>query len=167
MSTYEFVNGYQYPKFEIYDSNNNFVDTFTLHCPNESGMVEEYETKGIVHDLLSYERYTNWKGYHIYFTINYDEWTKLENTLLIKNLMNYIIGNYKIFLYPRSDNRYLKWEVVYMGDTFSLGILKGGLKADGNYGIVLKFRTKYIQTNIKWMRYNLSELTATIDVASA
>lgn len=160
MAIKKYINGYDKPKFIIYDGL-TYVKEIELRLCDEDGLTEEYEFLYIEHNMLNYSQEKLFKGYHIHFNLSYKSWSDATNTIKIRDLINYILLGYKILLYPRKDD-YRVYEVNYTGDTFTLNIMKMGERAIGNTGIELNFRTKYKQSTLDWTNPNDSRLI-TID----
>lgn len=145
-----FITGHSYPLFKIYNGN-TYIEDISLNLCGVDGLKESYESFGVKHELLSFTTVTKWKGMHINFKLSYSEYSNKDNSLKIMKLLNYIINGYKIILYPRADILSRSFEVIFVGEPFELGIMKGGLHATGNKLITLSFKTKYLQTSINWV----------------
>jgi hypothetical protein len=144
----KYVNGYREPKFIIKDIDNNLIENIVLDLTNEAGLIEENEFIYIKHNLLNGNTITKYDGFNINFTLNYDQYLSKTNTVKIDRLIYYILQNNIIDLQPRFEEYRRVFEVVYTGEPLTLGLLKGGLNSAGNYGYVLKFRTKYKQIEL-------------------
>lgn len=145
------VTGYSSPHFDIYYDDYTLLDSIDLKLCDSTGLTEDYEFISIEHNLIDYSTIQTYLGYYITFTLSYAEWSDAENSLKIKNLINYSLNNYRIFIQPRIDLA-RSFEVNMLRDGFSLGIMKNGIKAIGNTGIVLKYKTKYKLTELDWQQ---------------
>jgi hypothetical protein len=144
MSNY--LNGYNYPKFTIYDENNVLLETINLNLCNEGGLIETYEIIKIEHTLLDYSVTELYKGHHITFKLDYTNYTNKANTVNILKLVSHILDNHTIILTPRIDVLARHFEVYCNTPTYELGLLRGGSSASGHKLISLSFKTKELQT---------------------
>lgn len=150
----QYVNGSSFPIFYIKDDNNNVIETIELPLCNADGLIERFETMFIEHELQNYSTVKKFLGHHIYFNLSYSEFHNLDTTLKIGKLMNYILENYRLVIQPRADIPSRSFSCIYSGNRFELGLLKGGIRAGGNRGINLEFRTKNIQSQIQFVNPN-------------
>ncbi len=164
MATKKYINGYDKPKFLIYYNDYTYVETIELNLCDEDGLTEEYEFLYIEHKLLDYSEEKLFNGLHIYFILSYKSWSDNTNSMKIKKLLNYSLGNYRIFIFPRVDD-YRNYEVNFTGDSFNLNMMKNGMNAIGNTGIELKYKTKYKLTELDWSDPNNSRIAALSDFA--
>lgn len=150
--SYQYVNGYSNPKFKILNGNQE-VETISLDYCGVNGLVESNEFIYVNHNLIDYSTLQTIKGLHIHFTLDYVDYSDLNNTLSIQNIINYAIAGFRVFLYPRAET-YRNFEVILELDSVDIGIMKGGEKSIGNKLLQLKFRTKYLQSNLAWINPN-------------
>lgn len=148
-----FVNGYSYPTFKVYDGT-TFIESIALDYCGAEGLIENMEFITVQHNYTDYSTAQVIEGVHYYFDLSYSEYSNKTNTLKIKRILNYAIDGNKIFIYPRTDvlNRF--FEVLLIPDNLTIGIAKGGISAIGNKHIKLKFRTKDLQAYVNWVDPN-------------
>lgn len=149
-----FINGWRNPRFKIYTEAGVLVDTIELPIVNSDGLVESLEDLKVSHELLNYSIVTDVRGYRITWTLPYTEYANVGTMMKIQQLLRYHKANYKVILIPRIDNPSRKFEVTFSGDTIEMGIKKGGVGAVGNRLIELKYTTKYLIEDPKWIDPN-------------
>ena len=157
----QYVNGSSFPIFYVKDSGNNTTDTIALPLCGADGLTERFETVFIEHELQNYSSVKKFLGHHVYFNLSYSDYSNLDTTLKIGKLMNYILNNNRLVIQPRAEILSRSFSVIFTGNEFELGILKGGVRAGGNRGINLQFRTTKIQSQITFV--NPNDLTIPID----
>jgi hypothetical protein len=145
---YNVINGYKNPKFEIVTSQGTSV--YELPLTNSSGLIETYEVLSINHMLHDYTNLQQVQGYHIRWTLHYNEYVKPDTLLKIKEILEAPKHGFKLFIIPRADMSSRKFEVNILNDEIALGILKGGINATGHRLPVLEFKTVYKQEYIDW-----------------
>jgi hypothetical protein len=153
---YKYVNGYGKPKFKIYNSNNELIETIDLPACNTEGEPESYQREGTtVHSLLkgrlvTKPRIDTGKTYRISWRLNYNRHISGEDCLKIMKIINYSDSGYKLVLIPYDDMPLRQFEVVFLTDEFTLEIKKGGKYAEGMYITSLDFTTVELH-NIGWI----------------
>lgn len=143
-----YINGYSTPRFLILDSNNNLINTIDLDLTNTDGLLESYKDESIIH-VLDKDKEIR-KVYRagkkrIFFTFHYNEFFHKNLALNIIKILEQEENGYKIILIPRSDVLARRFEVVYSGDDFEIGLNKGGINAQSNKLLVLKWQTKRLE----------------------
>ena len=144
----DIINGYKNPKFEVETTRG--IDVYELPMTNSPGLIETYEVLSINHLLHDYTNLQQVQGYHIRFTLHYNEYVTADTLFKIKEIIEAKKRGYKLFIIPRADIPSRKFEVTVLNDEFALGILKGGINAIGHRLPVLEFKTVYKQEYIDW-----------------
>lgn len=154
------INGYGSPVVKLYHPDKPEEPEFTLTLPltNSGGLVESYEVKKISHELISVNTTSpdiitaqQIIGYIITFTLNYNRFITGEVLYgSIKKIFDSAKAGYRIIIQPRSDAAWREFEVILANDTLELGINKGGRKAYTHRLPVLIFRSKHLETDLKW-----------------
>lgn len=142
------LNGYKNPKFEVETPRG--TDVYELPMTNSPGLVETYEILSISHTLHDYTNLQQVQGYHIRFTLHYNEYVTADTLFKIKEILEAKKRGFKLFIIPRADISSRKFEVIVLNDEFALGILKGGINSVGHRLPVLEFKTVYKQEYIDW-----------------
>lgn len=150
----QYINGYMYPVFNIYTASGTFLEAVTLDLCGTEGLKEYYNFEMILNKQDNLEEYTKVKGIKLEFELNYNEYANATLMSNIEKIIDAILNNHKIYIYPRADYLWRVYEVIYTGDIIELGILKGGEYARGMKGVVLKFRTKNKITKLNWINPN-------------
>ena len=151
------INGYKNPVFKLINKTGGYV-TVELPLTNSGGLVEDYETVKIKHDLLqtgadgSYNIKTVQKilGWRIFWTLHYNEFITGESLLLIKQILDHEKSGGTLKLVPRADHIAREFEVYTSMENFSLGLRRGGAKAKFHRLPVLRFATVNIESDLKW-----------------
>lgn len=154
---YNYLNGVSYPQFQIIDGNGVVKQTIQLPITNSKGLIENYIEKNISYEFLDYRKEKKILGYNVNFTLHFDEWTSKKTLLKIYQLLHWeytfrLPGyeNYKIILTPRVDAPSRNFDVIGTNENMSLGVMRGGVNAIGNKGIILNYTTKYL-SNWGWI----------------
>jgi len=152
----QFINGHREPAFKIYDINYNFIETIILNLCDEDGMEEYNEYDVIWYKAIDKSEDPYWNGIRKHFTLNYGSWSEAVNSMKIRKIVNYATKNnlYIIHIIPRYDYEFRNYRVNYSGEPITLGIHGGGLNAIGNTKISLKFKTKYLISELDWINPN-------------
>lgn len=139
-----YINGYSTPRFLIFDQNDNLINTIDLDLTNSDGLRESYGTENITHTLEKDKRkvtiYRAGKK-RILFTFHYNEFFHKNLAFNILQILEQEENGYKIVLIPRVDILNRRFEVRYTGDEFEIGLNKGGINAQSNNGLILKWET--------------------------
>lgn len=155
MSNY--INGYGYPVFKIYNSSNTLLATYSFPYTNEGGCLEENIPRYKTAVNINNTKYSVIKGWHKKWTLHYDNFIKLTDSLNLAELLKYFASeSYQRIFYPRNDNYLYKFDVNCTNASFLLGILKGGLYAPGNKGIIIELETRTELTELGWMNPTLT-----------
>ncbi len=139
----KYLNGYSYPIFRIYDGT-NFIEEISLPLTNSKGLIEDYTEYSLEHEFLNYSETKKIFGYKINFNLNYDEWVSKDTAKKIINLLIHEYNGRKIILIPRQDVPSRYYEVIGKNKSLQIGIMKGGINANGHKGFNLNFVTKNI-----------------------
>jgi len=145
-----FINGWQYPIFHIYD-NNILLDTIHLPITGAEGLVESVQDRKIEHELLNYSIYNKVYGFTLVWNLPYSEYTNKETMLKIQQILRYHKSGYTIELTPRADLARRHFTVVYSGDEIQVGIKRGGSNSVGNRLVNISFTTKYLLDDTTWI----------------
>lgn len=143
-----FINGYDKPRFRILDSNNNLIEEIDLDLTGEEGLVETYKDASIFHTLEKDKEIVKVKRQgkkRIEFHLSYTRYVQKSNAFKIQKILMYEENDYKLFLIPRRDVLARSFEVVYSGDEYSIGLNKGGINAQSNRLLELKWITKKLE----------------------
>lgn len=151
-----FINGWKWPVFKIYDSANNNVllASITLPIVNASGLIERVQTLNITHEFNSRKLVQRILGYRITWTLPYDEYAKGDTMMKIQEILRHCKTGRTIFLTPRADLPTRSFEVIYTGEELDMGIKRGGVNAVGNKLTVIEFTTKNMIDDIGWVNPN-------------
>ncbi len=154
------INGYGSPVVKLFNPERPEEPEFTLILPltNSGGLVESYEVKKISHELISIKQEApeiinaqQIIGYIITFTLHYNRFISgetLYNT--IKKIFDSAKAGWKIVIQPRKDAPWREFEVILANETLELGINKGGSKAYTHRLPILVFKSKRLETDLKW-----------------
>lgn len=145
------ITGHGQPRFAIRDSLGYLVEIITLPQTNENGFIETYEERFIEHEFLNYNYERKLIGVHINFTFNYDTFISMQTGIKIGKLLRYGLNNYRIFLTPRIDIPSRYYEVIGQNNSLELKVLRGGIYSNGNKGVILKYKTRFLQHSYNWL----------------
>jgi hypothetical protein len=162
-----YINGYQYPKFLIYNASTNaYIETILLEYTDSAGMTESDIFFKQQYTNIFYEKDDSFEAIHKEFTLSYSGYSSKDNSLDLQKIINYSITKisgvkpFKVLLYPRADGENY-YEVLFTGNRIDKNIKKGRQNAAGNKSIVAVFETKYPLTALDWknpeMRYSFDE----------
>lgn len=149
MSDKDFINGCRNPIIKIYDGI-YLIETINLPLPDKGGLIEDPGVESEETEYYDGEKDIDTDGYRITWDISYKSQTVKETSLAIYRLFIYQKNKFKMVLIPRADVPQRGFVVNFMNDSMPFGILKGGKKARGNKGMILKFETKYLEQDLKW-----------------
>jgi len=146
---YEYINGTEYPVFQITDLNNNIIKEISLDYCGSGDLTEEYEFEYIKHQLLNYSEIVETQGCMINFILDYKEYSSRDDMDKVKQLLTYVLNNkyYNIYLIPRSDYRWRKFLVNPANDKLTIK----NLLMQGTEGVELIFRSANLITDINWI----------------
>lgn len=136
------INGSANPRFRILSQTNDLIEEIDLRQTNSNGLIETTSSEDITHILEKNKRIVKvYRGTRITFTLNYDQFIQQEDLLKLYSILNYERNGFKIILLPRSDILSRSFQVTFTGDSFDLGINKGGAIANSHKLIVMKWET--------------------------
>lgn len=146
------LNGSSYSRFVVTAGD---APSFTVDLPLANSLVETNEIRKIEHELIgldidnpSIETAQSILGYFITFTIDFSEWITAETLKnKIELLLTYAKAGRTITLTPRIDLPSRSFDVLFVNDSFDLGI---GTSGYSNRLPVFSFRTKRLETDLKW-----------------
>lgn len=156
-----FINGWKWPIFKVYDPLNNYqlLTTISLPIVNASGLIEKVQTLSITHEFNSRKLVQRILGFRIIWTLPYDEYANADTMLMIQEILRHCKSGRKIVLTPRADLLTRSFEVIYTGEELEMGIKRGGAGAAGNRLTIIEFTTKNIVDDIGWI--NTSDIIYT------
>lgn len=156
-----YINGWKWPVFKIFEQPpiNTLIDTINLPIVNASGLIENVQVLNITHEFNSRTLVQRILGYRITWTLPFDEYAKAQTMQDIQQIIRYCKAGYKIVLTPRADLPTRNFEVLYTGESFDMGIKKGGAGSVGNRLVVIEFTTKYLLDDIGWVDPNDKQYT--------
>lgn len=154
------INGYGSPVVKLINPERPEEPEFTLALPltNIGGLVESYEVKKISHELISLNSEApdiinaqQIIGYIITFTLHYNRFITGETLYnSIKKIFDAAKDGWKIVIQPRMDAPWREFEVILANETLELGINRGGRKAYTHRLPILVFKSKRLETDLKW-----------------
>lgn len=134
------------------------IISFDLPPYNRDGMIESYEIKKIIHELISLNINSpdiidaqRIIGYKINFVCNFNQFIT-GNDLYdkIKLLFDYAKAGKRIIFYPRKDLLNRNFEVNLANESLELGTKGGAMRNKYHRLPVIIFRTKYLEPDLKW-----------------
>jgi hypothetical protein len=151
---FNYLLGQDVPRFKIYDSNWNEIETIDLMLCGLDGLEEKRDKRYIEHELLSGKISRKEIGHYKDFTLSYSDYSPIENSKKIEKIMDYFVEenypDYHIILYRNIDILTNHYEIIDTTDDLTINNMKHGIKAIGNRNLVLKFKTKYLQKRLNW-----------------
>lgn len=151
---FNYLLGQDIPRFKIYDSDWNEIETIDLMLCGLDGLEEKNPPQVIEHPLLIGKIVRKIIGRYKDFTLSYSDYSPIENSKKIEKIIDYFneinYPNYHIILYPNIDIPTRWFEINDTTDDLTINNMKHGVKAIGNRGMVLKFQSKYLQNKLKW-----------------
>ena len=145
----EFINGCGYPIVKIYNGH-TLIETINFPIPDKDGLVEDPGAKLTKTEYLCGENDYDTEGFRMNWVISYKTQTIKPYSLAIGRLFLYQKNKFKIVLVPRNDVPNRGFIVNFINDSMPFGILKGGRKARGNKGMILKFEVKDLEQDLNW-----------------
>lgn len=145
--SYDYINGVSYPRITVFSlTDNTVVEQIDLPLCNTAGLVEDYQ-EDFKRNQTEAGRIINFdnKACRIKFTLDYSEYLRKAETLVIEKVFFYNSqpDKFKIILTPRVDVLKRFFEVCLDDGAYSMGVNKGGTNARGNRLAIIKFITKY------------------------
>lgn len=143
---FTFVNGWQNPRFTVYNAANQIIYQCTIAGLNQDGLIESHEEVSIKRTDLNYTLKEYFIGYRLHFTLYYNQFINLETLLKFKNVVDYqrksnAAGPYKIFLTPNEDNLARRFEVIFTNENIDIAAIKSSGRAFGNKAVIFKLQT--------------------------
>jgi hypothetical protein len=128
-----------------------------LPLTDRQGLVESNITRQIKHELMGFDinnpeitQSQRILGYQIFWTFNYGEWVRGETLTAMQEILYYAKQGASIKLVPRTDQPLRDFNVIFTGESFDVGIGKGGVNAWRNRLPVFRFETKNLEPDLKW-----------------
>lgn len=148
-----FINGCGKPTIKVIDGE-LLIETIELPMPDKNGLIEDPTPQITETEFYNGEIDIDTEGYRITWEISYAAKTTKPTSLAIYRLLQYQKQKKKLILIPRSDSSRRGFVVLLVNTNLPFGILKGGTEARGNKGMVLRFKTKFLEPDIKWIDPN-------------
>lgn len=153
------INGYSYSKFQIIDPNGREA-TINISLPLTNlngGLVETYDVRKIEHELIgldinnpAIEINQNIMGWFIMFDFSFQDFINGETLMLFKTIIEKAKIGRTIRLFPRSDEMWRFYDVIFKSDNFSIGLRRGGSNVKYHKLFTASFMTKVMQTELNW-----------------
>jgi hypothetical protein len=152
---YRFVNGCSAGQFSVVNSLGNIIENITLPIYSNNGCLEGTEEKKIAHEAFQdYETTEEIEGWKLYWTCSFEDYFQVEYMEAMERILNFRKQGYNLRFRPRADV-HREFDVIFEEPkVYEDGILYGGIYAKGNKGMVLKLKSKHMETDLQYVNRN-------------
>jgi hypothetical protein len=84
------------------------------------GLVIGYDVKKKEHDLLNYSTAQRIDGYKLIFDLSFEDFVFGDTMMKFKALVNSLQAGNRWNIYPRSNNEFLYYEILWVSDNFEV-----------------------------------------------